>query len=226
MLFSYYDDNLSAERLKRVYEIAPPRVKRYLKAESDHVLDGIKPGDMVLELGCGYGRIMSCLATKAGVVIGIDTSRGSLLLGKHELAGFSNCRLACMDAANLAFRKGAFDRVVCLQNGISAFHVDKLKLVRQAVRVTRPGGTTLFSTYSERFWDDRLEWFRLQSEAGLLGEIDYHETGDGVIVCRDGFTATTVGPDEFMSLTRDLGADVRLVEVDESSLFCEITHQS
>jgi 2-polyprenyl-6-hydroxyphenyl methylase/3-demethylubiquinone-9 3-methyltransferase len=81
----------------------------------------------------------------------------------------------------------------------------------------------LFSTYAERFWDDRLEWFELQAQAGLLGEIDYDKTGDGVIACKDGFTATTVRPSAFLSLTRGLGAEVRLVEIDESSLFCEIT---
>jgi 2-polyprenyl-6-hydroxyphenyl methylase/3-demethylubiquinone-9 3-methyltransferase len=223
MLYSYYDDNLSAERLKRVYDIAPLRVKRYLKAEIDHVLGRIGPAEVVLELGCGYGRVMSYLAAAAGVVFGIDTSPGSLLLGKQELAGLSNCWLVCMNAVDLGFRDHAFDCVVCLQNGISAFHLDKLELVREAVRVTRPGGRTLFSTYAERFWDDRLEWFRLQAEAGLLGEIDYEKTGDGVIVCRDGFTATTVGPDAFTALTRDIDADVHLVEVDQSSLFCEIT---
>ena len=224
--YSYYNDNLSGERLKHAYEIAPARVKRYLKAEVDHVLECVGPGDAVLELGCGYGRIIGRLAAKAGVVVGIDTSLGSIFLGKQELAGLSNCGLVCMNGAHLGFRNRVFDCVVCIQNGISAFHVDKLRLVAEAVRVTRRGGTTLFSTYSERFWDDRLEWFRLQAEAGLVGEIDYQKTGDGTIVCRDGFTATTVRPDEFHRLTREIAADVHLVEVDASSLFCEITAHS
>jgi len=70
-----------------------------------------------------------------------------------------------------------------------------------------------------------LEWFQLQSDAGLLGEIDVEKTGDGVIVCKDGFRATTVGPEEFLSLTSDLYAETKIVEVDESSLFCEIKIQ-
>ena len=129
-MYTYYDDNLSAERLKQAYEIAPPPVKRYLKAEIDHALERIEPTDVVLELGCGYGRVMSRLATKAGAVIGIDISPRSLLLGKQELAGLANCQVACMDAADLGFRDSTFDCVLCLQNGISAFHVDKLKLAR------------------------------------------------------------------------------------------------
>lgn len=127
-----------------------------------------------------------------------------------------------MDAINTGFASDAFDVVVCIQNGISAFHVDQVALVHEAVRISKPGGLVLFSTYAERFWEHRLEWFELQADAGLVGEIDHEASGDGVIVCKDGFKATTVSPDEFTRLTDDLEAEVSLVEVDESSLFCQI----
>ena len=223
----YYNDKLSAKRLKRCYEIAPPRVYQYLEAEENHVLEKVRPGDMVLELGCGYGRILPRLAQKAGRVIGIDNSIASLQLGKEIVGQISNCHLLCMDAVQLAFRDRVFDCVVCIQNGISAFHVDQQDLVRESLRVTKPGGTVLFSSYSDGFWRDRFYWFQLQSEAGLVGEIDYEKSGDGVIVCKDGFTATTVRPRQFLSLTAGLNADTRIVEVDETSLFCEIvSHNS
>jgi len=131
-----------------------------------------------------------------------------------------------MNAVKLAFYDGAFDCVICIQNGISAFHVDQQALVSESVRVAKAGATVLFSSYSERFWKDRLEWFELQSKAGLVGEIDYEKTTDGVIVCKDGFTATTMSSDHFLALTAQLDADVRIVEVDESSLFCEIVRGS
>lgn len=62
----------------------------------------------------------------------------------------------------------------------------------------------------------------MQSEAGLLGEIDCIRTRNGVIVCKDGFTATTVRIHEFLELTGELNLDAQIEEVDESSLFCEI----
>ncbi len=218
----YYSDRLSAERLLRCYEIAPPRVKQYLGAEVDYVLQKIRPGDLVLELGCGYGRVLRRLVSKARMVIGIDTSLASLLLAQQMLDDVSNCQLIEMNALHLGFQDHVFDLVACIQNGISAFHVNQKDLIQESIRVTKPGGTILISSYSDKFWDDRLEWFRLQSEAGLLGEMDPERTGDGVIVCKDGFTGTTVRPEQFLSLTAGLNVDVQLVEIDESSLFCEI----
>jgi len=218
----YYQDKLSAERLKRCYEIASPRVQQYLKAEIAYALEKIHAGDIVLELGCGYGRILPALAQRAGTVIGIDTSLASLVLAGKMLVDISNCRLMNMNAVQLAFNDRVFDCVICIQNGISAFHVDQRDLVRESARVTKPGGRVLFSSYSDKFWEERLKWFEKQSEAGLLGEIDYGRTRNGVIVCKDGFTATTVRPDEFLALTGELNLDTQIVEVDESSVFCEI----
>ena len=218
----YYAERLSAERLRECYEIAPPRVQQYLEAEVQHVAGRIRPGDAVLELGCGYGRVLERLAPKCRTLVGIDTSRSSLELARKLLSRFPNCKLAQMDAVALGFRDRVFDVVLCTQNGVSAFGVDQRALIAESIRVTRAGGRVLFSSYAESFWDDRLEWFRLQAERGLVGEIDWAATGDGVIVCKDGFRAATLGPEEFLALTSGFDVERRIEEVDQSSVFCEI----
>jgi 2-polyprenyl-6-hydroxyphenyl methylase/3-demethylubiquinone-9 3-methyltransferase len=222
----YYAENLSGERLREVYEIAPARVRRYLRAEIDHVLSRLGGDDAVLELGCGYGRVAFELAEAARRVVGIDTSPENLALARRlapRLAGGSGgCEFLDMDAADLTFPDGEFDAVVCVQNGICAFGVDQARLVGEAVRVTRPGGRVLFSSYSDRFWPARLAWFELQAERGLVGEIDHDATGDGVIVCRDGFRASTMTPGGFAELCASLGLLANVTEVDGSSVFCEI----
>lgn len=219
----YYEKKLSAQRLKQCYDIAPPRVKQYLEAEVNHVVEKIKPADRVLELGCGYGRVLPELARKAGFVVGIDNSLPSLELGREILGPITNCGLVFMDAVRPTFQSGVFDVVACIQNGISAFHVDQRVLIAESLRIVKTGGFVLFSSYSQKFWEARLEWFYLQAAAGLLGEIDEEKTGNGLIVCKDGFTASTISPEKFQNLTAGLHANVRLVEVDESSLFCEIS---
>ncbi len=218
----YYTEGLAAERLRRCYEIAPPRVQTYLRAEIDFVSRHVRPGDSLLELGCGYGRVLEPMIGLARPIVGIDTSRKSLDLAREITGGPPRCYLAAMDAARLAFRDRSFDVVVCIQNGLSAFKVDRGALFKEAVRVARPAGRVLFSSYAKSFWPDRLEWFRIQAAQGLVGEIDEDATGDGVIVCKDGFRAETVGPEEFIRLAASVGAYPKITEVGGSSLFCVI----
>ncbi|MFI5449728.1 MAG: class I SAM-dependent methyltransferase [Candidatus Bathyarchaeia archaeon] len=218
----YYSSKLSAKQLEQAYDVASPRIRQYLNVELNHVLGKIRRGNIVLELGCGYGRVLSNLVGKAREVVGVDVSTSSLDLAREKLGGTNNNALLLMDAATLGFRDRTFDRVICIQNGISAFHVDQRVLITESVRVTKPGGIALFSSYSDKFWQHRLDWFEAQAKAGLIGEINHEKTGDGVIVCEDGFTASTVRGRDFLALTSHLNVDAKIVEVDDSSVFCEI----
>jgi 2-polyprenyl-6-hydroxyphenyl methylase/3-demethylubiquinone-9 3-methyltransferase len=192
---SYYSQRLSAERLKRCYEVAPPRTRQYLEAEIQHVIEKLSINDVVLELGCGFARFLSRLDVNASKLVGIDSSFPSLVMA-HQLYDVQ-LDLAQMNAAFLSFKDNQFDVVLCIQNGISAFNVNPIELMRESIRVTRPGGLCLFSSYAEAFWEDRLEWFILQSKDNLVGEIDRDLTGNGTIVCKDGFKSRTFGPQEF-----------------------------
>lgn len=218
----YYRERLCGGRLRRCYEIAPPRVRQYLEAEIDHVRSRLGSMDAVLELGCGYGRVALRLAEWASRVVGIDTAGESLALARSLAGPASRCEFRTMDALRLDFPAGEFDAVVCVQNGICAFGVDPEALVREAIRVTRPGGLALFSTYSERFWPHRLEWFEAQAAAGLIGPLDRAACRDGVIVCTDGFHAGMLSPGELRDLCSRVGAQAEVTEVDGSSVFCEI----
>lgn len=197
-------------------------MRQYLRAEIEHVCGKINQGDLILDLGCGYGRVLPAFASRAGMVVGIDSSISSLVSAVDTVRNLRACYVVCMDAVNLAIPDKTFDKVICIQNGISAFNIDQRDLIRESIRVTRPGGIALFSSYSDKFWGQRLEWFRLQAAAGLLGEIDMSRTGDGVIICKDGFKATTVSPKHFEELTAEFNVSSKIFEVDESSVFCEI----
>lgn len=219
----YYARSLSAERLRRCYELAGPRIRRYLDAEVAHVRGQLRPGDAVVELGCGYGRIGFELADSGAAFVGVDTAAESIALARNLAKPGGSCRFHVRDALATGFPDDRFDRVLCLQNGICAFGVDRRALVAEAVRICRPGGRLIFSTYEESFWEPRLEWFEAQSDAGLLGPIDRAATGDGVIACTDGFRSGLLRPQEFETLWRELDLEPELTTVDGSALFCEAT---
>ena len=56
----------------------------------------------------------------------------------------------------------------------------------------------------------------------MLGKIDHARSGEGVIVCVDGFRAGTMSAARFRSLCSALNIAPQITEVDHSSLFCEL----
>lgn len=215
---NYYQDSLNASGLYQVYQTEIPRITEYLKAEIDYVKRELTGKERILEIGAGYGRIMRELAPEAASVTGIDISVDSLRLGKEYLKDLENCSLLTMDAHNLTFHE-EFDMVLCLQNGLSAVKGNPGGLIDGCLAALKSGGAAYFSTYSEKIWETRLNWFREQARKGLLGELDEEKTKDGVIICKDGFRADTFTQQDFISFGEASGCRYRIDEADDSSLF-------
>ena len=218
----YYTERLAAERLRACYDLAPPRIKAYLEAEIEFVLSRTAPPMLVLELGCGYGRVLQRLLPRVRCTFGIDTSLSSLRMGLEYLGRKPSVRLACMDSVQMGWRDRTFDLTICIQNGICAFAVEQEQLFREAIRVTRSGGRVMFSSYTSQIWEHRLQWFEIQSAHRVIGEIDYQATTNGTIVCKDGFRATTADRATFERIAASLKITAHIFEVDDSSLFCEL----
>lgn len=95
--------------------------------------------------------------------------------------------------------------------------------IKKILGLLAPGGTAYFSSYSSKLWEWRLKWFEEQAGKGLLGEIDYDKTKDGVIICKDGFRAITHSPEDLREIGEDSRYPYVIDETDESSVFLIIT---
>src|SRR5213078_3316374 len=69
----------------------------------------IKPGERVLDVGCGPGYLCAEMAEAGGRVAGVDPSPSMLALAGKRGAGVE---LAQGDALSLPFEDGAFDAAV------------------------------------------------------------------------------------------------------------------
>ncbi|MFF5016562.1 SAM-dependent methyltransferase [Streptomyces sp. NPDC001165] len=102
----------------------------------------LKPGDRVLDLGCGSGAPAVRLARSTGAqVVGITNSAVQIeaAVRNAEEAGLGEqVSFACADATVLDFEAESFDAVLMIE---SIFHLpDRLGALREAARVLRPGG--------------------------------------------------------------------------------------
>ena len=104
----------------------------------------IRPGQRVLEVGCGTGVVLRDLAALVGPrghVVGVDRSRSLAGAARHLVKRDRNHgRIAIRVAAGeqLPFRRPEFD--VTLAVTVLLHVADPVSVVKEMARVTRPGG--------------------------------------------------------------------------------------
>ncbi|MEU6880348.1 methyltransferase domain-containing protein [Streptomyces sp. NPDC046712] len=101
---------------------------------------GLRPGDSVLDAGCGTGRALPALRAAvgpAGTVIGADLTPE--MLAEAVRAGRDgSADLLLTDVARLPLRDGALDAV--FGAGLISHLADPAENLRELARVVRPGG--------------------------------------------------------------------------------------
>ena len=103
--------------------------------------DVLRPGDRVLEIGCGIGTVCHELAQTGYDVIGTDISRQAIEYGQAKYTGL---RLEAQPAEALPYPDGSFDAVL----SFDLFeHIARIDLhVTEVLRLLKPGGHYLFQT--------------------------------------------------------------------------------
>jgi ArsR family transcriptional regulator len=99
-------------------------------------------GDL-LDIGCGQGRLLKLLASRAHRVVGVDVDPDARRLARAEmlLAGLPNCTLRQGDMISLPFADGEFDTIILDDVLAAARHPEKA--LDEALRLLRSDGRIL-----------------------------------------------------------------------------------
>ena len=138
---------------------------------------GLRPGDRVIDMGCGAGRHAFEMYRRGADVIAFDQDADELA-GVLELFGAMNeagevpegaqADIKEGDALQLPFADGEFDRVVASEV-LEHIHED-VTAIKELIRVLRPGGTMAITV--PRWLPEVVNW-RLSP--------DYHNATGGHI---------------------------------------------
>lgn len=102
---------------------------------------GLHPTDVVLEIGCGVGRIAPAVAPRVSEWIGADISGNMIGHAKRRLADLPNVRLIELAEVGLAeVPDASVDVVYCTVVFMHLYEWDRYKYVAEAFRVLKPGG--------------------------------------------------------------------------------------
>jgi ubiquinone/menaquinone biosynthesis C-methylase UbiE len=117
---------------------------------------GLSPWDVVLEIGCGVGRVGKPLSRQCLHWFGADISGMMLKHAAQRLRGLPNVTLVELATVGLGeFPDAVFDVVYCTVVFMHLFEWDRYRYVQEAHRVLRPGGRCYFDNMAV---DTELGW--------------------------------------------------------------------
>jgi ubiquinone/menaquinone biosynthesis C-methylase UbiE len=139
-------DESRARQMETLYRTRDVRRRRALVREAL----GARPGERVLDVGCGPGFFVEELLHDVGAegaVVGVDTSPQMLAAAAHRCAAHGNVDFRAGDATALPVEEAAFDAALCVQ--VLEYVADPTVALAQMHRALRPGGRVVV-------WD--IDW--------------------------------------------------------------------
>jgi SAM-dependent methyltransferase len=120
----------------------------YCRVGNPFTLGPLRPGEAVLDIGCGAGvdsLIAARMVGPEGKVRGIDLVPEMLNRAKENarLVGAGNVEFTEGAAEELPFPDAGFD--VVISNGVFNLVVDKVKALEEVMRAVKPGGRFLIA---------------------------------------------------------------------------------
>lgn len=158
-------------------------------------------GRRLLEVGCGVGIDLVRFARAGAAVTGVDLAEVSIDLARKN---FQHNGLAAdlrvMNAEELEFEDDVFD--VVYAHGVLQYTADPQRMIRELVRVLRPGGEGILMVYNRHSWLNALsKLMRVELEHQDAPVLRKYSAGEFRRMLKP-FSRTRIVPERFPVRTR------------------------
>ncbi len=106
----------------------------------------ITSDDTVLEIGCGSGNLLSRMAKRALLAMGVDISEASIDFAKQQCAGLNNVHFKVNSISKMELPDSYYSKVVCQEVIEHLFKEEIDQLISKSYKALKPGGHFLITT--------------------------------------------------------------------------------
>lgn len=129
----YYED-ITTERFKWIKRDKPSKIRHKKVAEMCKNADGL-----ILDVGCGFGEILSAIKSENNETVGTDISCNTLKIAKTNIDHVIAC-----DTENLPLRGDSVELALCVE--VLEHLVNPVRCVYEIHRILKEKGEVIFTT--------------------------------------------------------------------------------
>ena len=186
---------------------------------------GLRPGERVLDLCCGFGRHLRWLRERGMRAVGVDASAVQLRLARGPRASPGALRLVRGDVRMLPLG-ASFDAALCMYTSMGYFSdTDNQRHMREVARVLRPEGRLLIDNQNPAQIVSRLQPDRRTVDAAsaltIVEQFEYDPTARRVRSRKE--VSTPEGRREYCFALREYGVDELAALLGQCGLCVEAT---